>query len=274
MTADEVPGTVADEAVSDSAPAPVPAAPAPRRGVRRLLTVGVPVVLVLAVCGGTLAWTAETAAKADKKVSTERWGELAEPGKDPAERAYEGRHDTELSKLLLPASEVYALGPDSGEQGNDSEVDGAEAVAAAKETLRGMPQKLRRDMEKQLDRSGVEGIALRTYARTDDDTFLAGMSIGVLNDAKAVRERHRSTAKLFRALGVDKGPKIEGHRDAACFRFKGEKKKDVQELYCTAAKGNHLVSMTAELPGVGSVKEPAKLFRDQLDHLVSPGEYV
>ncbi|MFE6721838.1 hypothetical protein ACFVDU_30150 [Streptomyces albidoflavus] len=271
MTADEAPEAVPAEAAPD---VPDPAAPAPRRRGRRLLTVGVPVVLVLAVCGGALAWTVETADKADKKVATERWGELAEPGKDPAERAYEGRHDTALSKLLLPASAPYSLGPDSDERGNDAEVDGAEAVAAVKETLRGMPQKLRRELEKQLDRSGVEGTALRTYARTDDVTFSAGMNISVVKDTKVVRDRYRMVTGVLRSLGVDKGPKIKGHRDAACFRFKGERKKDVQELYCAAAKGKHFVTMSAELPGKDSVKPPAELFTAQLKHLVSPGEYV
>ncbi|MGW8948329.1 hypothetical protein [Streptomyces koyangensis] len=240
-----------------------------RGRILRVVAVG----LVAGACIGTVTGVSGMVERADKKVATERWGELAEPGKDPAERAYEGRHDTPLSKLLLPASD-YALGPDSGERGNDTEVDGAEAVAAVKETLRGLPQKLRRDMEKQLDRSGVEGAAMRTYARTDNDTFFAEMNISVVKDTQVIRDRYRRVTSLLRSIGVDKGPKVKGHRDAACFRFKGERKKDVQELYCAAAKGKHFVSMSAELPGDGSVKPPAELFAAQLDHLASPGEYV
>ncbi|MEU6111434.1 hypothetical protein ABZ853_23860 [Streptomyces albidoflavus] len=262
----------------DAAPAapeenPAPA-PEPRRRGRRLLTTGLPVLLVLAVCGGALAWTADVAAKADKKVATQRWGELAEPGKDPAARPYEGRHDTELSKLLLPVQKPFTLGPDMGERGNDAEVSGAEAAALAKDALRGMPQKLRREGEKQLERSGVQGMVMRSYARNDGDTFHAAINLGVFKEAKAARERHRNTVAVLRTLGVTKGPKIEDHREAACFRFKGEKKKDVQEVYCTAAKDDRLVTLTAELPGDGSPRWAADLFQDQLDHLVSPGEYV
>lgn len=115
---------------------------------------------------------------------------------------------------------------------------------------------------------------MRTYARTDNDTFFAEMNISVVKDTQVIRDRHRRVTSLLRSLDVDKGPKVKGHRDAACFRFKGERKKDVQELYCTAAKGKHFISMSVELPGDGSAKPPAELFAAQLDHLASPGEYV
>ncbi|MEU3257589.1 hypothetical protein ABZ694_07170 [Streptomyces albidoflavus] len=53
----------------------------------RLLRI-VAVGLVAGACIGTVAGVSGMVERADKKVATQRWGELAEPGKDPAERAY------------------------------------------------------------------------------------------------------------------------------------------------------------------------------------------
>lgn len=247
---------------------------------RRWRTAGIPLLLTAAFCGAAVYGTHAVVAGADRKVSTERWGEQSEPSKDPAERAWEGRHDTELSRLLLPVDEDHRLGPDIGEYGNDVEIGGAELVAAAKQNLRGLPQAMRRNLEKQIDRNGLEGVAMRSYTENalgiayEDSEAHAAIRVESLKNRAAAEREHRLVVRSLRAGEGKPATKIKGHPQAYCHRVDLDIEYGYRQVLCSAARGEYLVIFAAEASTEDAVERSVELFRDQLDHLDAPGKYT
>lgn len=199
----------------------------------------------------------------DRKVSTERWGEQSEPSKDPAERAWEGRHDTELSRLLLPVDEDHRLGPDIGEYGNDVEIGGAELVAAAKQNLRGLPQAMRRNLEKQIDRNGLEGVAMRSYTENalgiayEDSEAHAAVRVESLKNRAAAEREHRLVVRSLRAGEGKPATKIKGHPQAYCHRVDLDIEYGYRQVLCSAARGEYLVILAAEASTEDALSDPS-----------------
>ncbi|MFE2765433.1 hypothetical protein ACFXGD_04215 [Streptomyces albidoflavus] len=237
-------------------------------------------LLTAAFCGAAVYGTQAVVASADRKTSTERWGEQDEPSKDPAERAWEGRHDTELSGLLLPVDEDHRLGPDIGGYGNDVEISDAELVAAAKQSLRGLPQALRRNLEKQIDRSGLEGIAMRSYTENalgvayEDSEAHAAIRVESLKDRAAAEREHRLVVKSLRAGEGKPAPKIKGHPQAYCHRVDLDMEYGHRQVLCSAPSGKYLVILAGEASTEDAVGRAVELFANQLDHLDAPGKYI
>ncbi|MFI8161199.1 hypothetical protein ACIF6I_18540 [Streptomyces microflavus] len=284
--ASEAPAAPDAPAASDAPAAPeapgAPHAPAPKR--RRVLLTVLPFVLVLAAVGGAAAYTVRTVDGADRTVTTVVWdGSGPKPGLDPAAKADRGRTDTELSRLLMPVPEGYRLGPDIGELGNDGETSGAEATAALKETGRGLAGKQRRELDAFFDKLRVKGVAHRTYtrgvsvpyARTGFDDLVLSVRVVEMEDERAVRTMHERQIALLNSFGVlRKGPKIEGHKNATCYRMPKDGKDPLDSIACSAYEGGISVTVEADGPKPFSASTVAGLVKEQLDHITSQGESI
>jgi hypothetical protein len=253
----------------------------PRKRGRTLLTVVLPAVLVLGAIGGGVTYTGVTVASADRSAPTAVWDEqVAVAKQDPAESALRGKASTPLSKLLLPVPDGYLLGPDIGPYGNDAELGGKEATALAKQGGKGLSGKKRREFEKRVDRLGIQGIAVRSFAAGDSE-LVVGVDITRMKDKKRIREMFVLRKELAGFLGFPAGPKISGHKNAVCYLTpqskegtKAEREKKLSGMLCIAYDSEVLVTVDAAGTQPLDKIAVADLVRKQLDHLKSPGEYV
>ncbi|WP_406371495.1 hypothetical protein OH781_18110 [Streptomyces sp. NBC_01550] len=259
---------------AEPSPPTEPTSPAPKGGARRVVLAVLPAVLVLGALGGAAAYTEATVNSADRTVTTKVWGGGAhKPAKDPAGDVGRGRADTELSKLLLPVPENYRLGPDMGEYGNDDEISGKKATAQMKESGRGIAGKQRRERDQRIDRLHVQGIAQRSYT-SDDNDLTVEIQIVKMKDKRAVHDMFGFQTELMGTYGgFRKGPTIEGHKKAKCFREPQTKSK-LDALFCFAYDGELSLTVNAYGTKPFSASHVADLVKDQLDHIESPGEYV
>ncbi|KIF68726.1 hypothetical protein HY68_08945 [Streptomyces sp. AcH 505] len=251
-------------------PDDVPQVPAPRRRVRRILGIALPVVLVLGAVGGGAVYVKSTVDGADRTVPTKLWlAARAKPNRDPAANAYKGRTDTELSKQLLPAPEGYRLGPDLDEFGNDTSLSAQQARALLKGSGEGLPSRVRTEMNKEIEKVGIKGMAARSYvAATGDlvvETFVTQMK-----DRSAVADMYRNAS----SIGGHKGPAVKGQKNAKCFLAPEGLEFDPRYMVCTAYKGELFIKVNAFGTEPLAASEVAGLLGDQLDRIDTPGKAV
>ncbi|MFC5804046.1 hypothetical protein [Streptomyces formicae] len=250
---------------------------------RKLLTVVLPVVPVLAVIGGGVTYTSVTVAAADRTAPTIVW-ENPDPKtetKDPAELTLtRGKSSTPLSKLLLPVPSGFQLGPDIEGYGNDGELAEKDAVALLKSEGKGLAGKKRREYEKQVERLGVQGIAVRSFASEDGD-LVVDVHITRMKNKSRIRDMYKLRTGLAELLGFPEGPKIKDHKNSACSLMpqskEGSKKEKAEQLdgmVCVAYDSENLVAVTAAGAKPFDKSAVAALVKKQLDHIKSPGEYV
>lgn len=276
--------SVTDENIvtNENQEAPLPAKRS--LAVRRLLITVLPAVLVLGAVGGGLAYTKHTVDNADRTVTTTLWGQAErKPAEDPAGAADRGRTDTPLSRTLLPVPEGYRLGPDIASYGNDDELSAKQATALLKSAGDGFSGKERREFEKQIDRLGLQGFAMRSYS-SDIDDLVVEVNIGRMKNKKAIHDWYERQIELYEAVDVfRKGPAVEGHKKATCYLLpkpyredeNGEREKvDLDAMRCMAYDGDLFVTVTAYGTTPFDKTAAAELVKDQLDHIASPGEYV
>ncbi|MBC9716650.1 hypothetical protein H9Y04_29370 [Streptomyces sp. TRM66268-LWL] len=251
-----------------------PERPARLPRVRRIVAVVLPVVLVLGGAGGAGFYVKSTVDKADTTVTTKHWGKEGKPGEDPAGDAHRGRHDTELSKLLLPVPEGYHLGPDLDENGNDSSLSGKQATAQLKATGRGLTGKQRREFNQRMEKFGVQGVAGRSYV-DEQSGFILETTVIKAKDRKALRDLQSFMTSLTRNVpGAKNGPKIEGHSKAKCTLMPAEKGVEMDDMFCSAQVADAFVSVYVYGPKPMNKADVARFLKKQLDHIKSPGEYV
>ncbi|MFE7547424.1 hypothetical protein [Streptomyces gardneri] len=262
-----------------------PAEPAGRRsrGARRvLLGVVLPSVLVLGLIGGGVAYTAVTVSSADRTAPTEVWGptDKAAQDKDPATAFARGKTGTPLAKLLLPLPEGYTFGPDQELYGNDGELGPAEAAALMKQAGEGLSGKKRRAFEKEVDKLGVAGVGVRSFADPDDGLVVT-VEIARMKDKKQIRTSYRIRKEVLDTLEFPKGPKVKDHRNAACYLApeddsldKKERAVALGEMYCIAYDSEVFVTVRAAGAKPFDKARVADLLKKQLEHIESPGEYV
>ncbi|MFH9723243.1 hypothetical protein ACH4M4_09750 [Streptomyces sp. NPDC017254] len=254
-----------------------------KKGARRvLLGVVLPAVVVLGLVGGGVTYTAVTVSSADRTAPTELWGATGKTAQDedPAAALTRGKAGTPLSKLLLPLPEGYEFGPDEELYGNDGELGAAEATALMKQVGEGLSGKKRRAFEKNIDKLGVEGIGVRSFADPDNDVVVS-IEIARMKDKKRIKESYRLRTEVMDALEARKGPKVKDHRNAVCYRSpvddsldKKERATALEEMICLAYDSEVLVTVKAAGAKPFDMTRVADLLKKQLDHIESPGEYV
>nr|WP_116641146.1 hypothetical protein [Streptomyces scopuliridis] len=241
-----------------------------------------PAVLVLGALAGGLGFIKTTVDGADRTVRTTVWTKtITQPDNDPAGDFVKGRTDTELSRKLLPVPGGYSLGPDvqgygnagygNEGYGNDGELTGKQATALMKSEGKGLSGPLRRALNKEIDKLGIKGIAVRSYE--------AG-TVDLVAEVYLMRTENRQFLRSWYATETDwpgarKGPKIEGHRKAECFlapKTGGE--SDLDSMRCVAYDGDLAVTLLASGVKPFDSSAAAELMKEQLDHIASPGRYV
>ncbi|MEV7284615.1 hypothetical protein AB0O01_08665 [Streptomyces sp. NPDC093252] len=248
---------------------------------RRIAVVAGALLVAGAVVAGVGA-TVMTVRNADTDPGPPRW---AFP-KATAEKAQEPVRDG-LAGMLVPYGEGggWYRGPDIAHYGHDVELSGEQAVALHKESLRTLPRSARQELEKEIDRQGSKGIALRSYVRSepgfyayDEDAFTATVMLERRSDAAAVKESARLQRELIGTLTDDEGPAIKGHKEAGCSTTTGGKAADGSEslsmVFCSAAVGDVLVTVIAHGPGSFDRTGVADLVKTQLDRIAEPGKAV
>ncbi|MFE4252411.1 hypothetical protein ACFRU3_23455 [Streptomyces sp. NPDC056910] len=261
------------EAVTPDAAVPDPAAKRRRRG-RVLTLVAVP-VLLLGVVGGGVGYTVVTVAGAEHDAGAARWKFPAAPH----DKSVPVKGRTGLKASLLPLPEGYGAGPDIIGFGADAELSGRQATAVRKEALRSLPLRERRELEKEIDRQQIKGMAMRSYASGDraDDGIVVDISLSRMGSRQSARQISRFQSRFAEAMAVfRKGPKIKDHKDASCFLPPADKKEKLDMMVCSGYSGDVLVTFTAygTKAGLVSSGEPAELMREQLNIIESPGEAV
>ncbi|MFJ7068865.1 hypothetical protein [Streptomyces sp. NPDC101115] len=263
-----------------TAPESAPDAAAAPRKPRRVFPYVLTGVLVLGVGAGA-TFTGVTVSSADRTAPTVAWEEPPATGKDPAAANLgKGRASTPLSKLLLPVPDGYGLGPDIEQYGNDGEVSARDARALLKQAGKGLTGKKRRDFDKRVDKLGIQGIAMRSY-ETDDSTLVVDVQVVHLKNRRYGAEMHELRSEVAGILKFPKGPKIDGHRNAACWVMpqpkggdKEERENSLDGMVCSAHDSEYSVTVTASGTRPFDRSAVAELVKKQLDHIKSPGEYV
>ncbi|MFE5657905.1 hypothetical protein [Streptomyces sp. NPDC056431] len=257
--------------------------PVAKRGVRRvLLRVVLPSVLVLSLIGGGVTYTALTVSSADRTAPTTLWGtpEKTAQDEDPAAALARGKAGTPLSKLLLPLPEGYEFGPDEELYGNDGELGAAEATALTKQAGEGLSGKKRRQFEKDVDKLGIEGIGVRSFADLNNDVVVS-VELARMKDKKQIKSTYLLRKRVMDLLEFPKGPKVKDHRNAVCYLApendsldKKERAAALEEMICLAYDSEVFVIVKAAGAKPFDKARVAKLLTQQLDHIASPGEYV
>ncbi|MFF5859941.1 hypothetical protein ACFY8B_30720 [Streptomyces sp. NPDC012751] len=261
----------------EAARPPVPDGPR-RRSRRRGARVAGGVALLLAVVAG-VTWTAVTVHGADRDPGAATW-RLPKPSAGrPA-----GHGGTGLRAMLLPYGEDrYGRGPDMDGYGSDAELSGAQATALRKRSLAEVPRSRRRLLERQIDRSPVKGMAMRSYlssARvggeeaTSGEVFaleivLSRMDERTVRSMTAYQHEFAEAMKVFR-----KGPAVEGHEDTACFLPPTDKEERLDMMVCSGYVGDVLVVATATAVKPLDENGVVEMVAAQLDRIKDPGKAI
>ncbi|MFF7982377.1 hypothetical protein ACFZDK_25145 [Streptomyces sp. NPDC007901] len=269
----------ADPASVDPAsvtPAPVdPTAPAPKRprNRRRVAVLAATGVLVGAVLAGG-GYTVVTVRDAERDPGSPSWSLPKAPKEAKAAAA------TGLRGMLLPYDgDTYLRGPDMAEFGSDVALSGRQATLLRKESVKDLPRSQRRELERQIDRNPVKGMAMRSYVSTDvtpGDQFTMEFVLAQMGNARAVRSIAGVQKEFFDALKVfRKGPEIEGFKDStACFLPPADSDEKLDMMFCSGYVGDVLVTATATAAKPLDKKGAAEMLRAQLDRIKEPGAAV
>ncbi|MDH6518141.1 hypothetical protein M2163_004876 [Streptomyces sp. SAI-135] len=262
-----------------AAPEPVPAGRGRRGG--RIAAIAVSVVAAGAVVAG-VGFTVVTVNGANRDAGAPVWT-FPKGSKAGETKAAPGKG---LGAMLVPyGADGWSRGPDMAQFGSDAQLSGARATALAKESLSGLPRSQRKALEKRIDKQRISGIAMRSYVSTEelssvytDQASVVTVQLAQMASTTAVRGLARSQQGFLDALGIfDEGPRIEGHKDAACYLPPSDKKdgkNGLQSMYCVAAQGNVLVTLNATSAKPLQKTGIAMFLREQLDRIEEPGEAV
>ncbi|MFB6508895.1 hypothetical protein ACFQ9Q_23970 [Streptomyces virginiae] len=251
----------------------------PRRKMNRkvvtLVAAGVGVVVLV---GGGLG-AAAALAGADRTSPTRYW--LAEDHTTSGTQApVPSVPPNALTGKLLPMPKDYWAGPDIDKEGNFYFISGDRALETFKDTRKGLSSSRRGERDKVLADLKLKGLAGRSYSRKD------GVGGGVVAEIQLVQADPQQltkfgefAGKLIELSGSDgEAPKVDGHPQAKCsvnsvvVEEDKNKKEKLQSLDCLAVEGDLMVSFRMYGSEGFVVKDAASLFKQQLDHIKSPGE--
>ncbi|MCY0934772.1 hypothetical protein [Streptomyces sp. H34-S4] len=249
--------------------AAAPVAPA-RRPSRKAFALVAGVGAVAALVGGGV-WASAALADADRDAPTaywvprsERYENPAEPGPVPANA---------LSGKLLPVPSAFELGPDLAQDGNNFFVSGEKAVEGFKEARGGLSSSDRKKRDEALADLKLKGLAGRSYVR---DGSYNVVEVRIMQaDPAAVGKLSEVSKKFLEATGDDRdAPKVDGFPDAKCslMAIGREEKEKIDSLDCVAVEGDVMITFRAYGAKPFSNSDAVQFFKNQLNHLKSPGE--
>jgi hypothetical protein len=277
----------APEAESATAPLADPLASPPakkplRRG--RIAAVAGSLLLAGAVVAG-VGYTVVTVRDADRDAGAPVWKFAADKGGDKKgeEKAASA---SGLAGMLVPyGTDGWVRGPDLGEFGSDAQLSGAQATALRRESLRDLPRSQRRQLEKQLNKRPLKGMAMRSYFNADrsglneeyaEGVYTVSILLSQMESRTVVRNLATNQSEFLDALDIfRKGPKIKGHENnAKCFLPPKDADEDLDSMYCSAYVGDVLVTATADGVKPLDTKGVAMLLSAQLDRIAEPGKAI
>ncbi|MFI1359111.1 hypothetical protein ACH4TV_36915 [Streptomyces sp. NPDC020898] len=269
---------------------PAPVLPKKRLRPRRVATVIGSVLLAGVVVAG-VGHTVVTVAGADREAGAPvfKFPQAAAGGDEVKAASASG-----LAGVLVPYGESgWYRGPDLGEFGYDTQLSGAQATALRKESLSGLPRSQRRQLEKQIDRQRIKGMAMRSYLSKEasslsdnEGAYSVSVVLARMGSSAAVRDLGTFQQEFLDTLDVFRaGPAIEGHKNAKCFlppnddEIEGSEAGEdtgpgLETMYCSAYQGDVLVTATADGPAPLDTKGVAMLLSEQLDRITEPGMAV
>ncbi|MFJ3882310.1 hypothetical protein ACIPW5_33305 [Streptomyces sp. NPDC090077] len=256
------------EPLNDPAPSPTVAVGPGRRRTRAFIAAGIGTAL-LAVGAFGASWALDTA---DRTATTRYWGTEDVSPRGPG--TPESVPPNALSAKLLPLPGSHTLGPDLGGDGNDFFVSGDDAVQGFKDARKGLSNTERKKRDEALAELKLKGRAGRTYT---EPTGRSVVEIRLMQaDPRFLGKTSEISKKLMEAVSQGREtPKVDGYPDAKCavVTLGDEKQKDrIDSMECVALEGDVLVSFRAYGPQPFSSADAVKFFRNQLNHLKSPGE--
>ncbi|MGW9590404.1 hypothetical protein ACWHLZ_08800 [Streptomyces chartreusis] len=268
------------EVVQDPESVQSSSAPARRRPrARRIAAVAGTVLLLGAVVAGA-GYTVVTVQDADRDAGLPTWKFPKPAAADKAEQS--DKAASGLRGLLLPYDEKgYTRGPDLGEFGSDAELSGRQASELRKESLKELPRKERRQLERELDKKPIEGMAMRSYYKADGQAiydkkaFFASVVLARLESRAAAKDVATGQNEFLSALGLfRKGPKLDGHKSAKCFLTPKGLDEKLDRVYCTGWSGDVLISVTASGVRPLDLTSIGLFVTAQLDRIDDPGKAV
>ncbi|MFI1652686.1 hypothetical protein ACH4XT_37950 [Streptomyces avidinii] len=255
---------------------PVTAAPA-RKVNRKVVTLVAAAVGVVVLVGAGVG-AAAALAGADRTSPTRYWL-AADHTTSGTQAPVPSVPPNALTGKLLPMPNDYWPGPDIDKEGNFYSLSGERALESFKDARKGLSSSERAERDKVLADLKLKGLAGRSYSRKD------GVGGGVVAEIQLVQADPAQLAKfgefagkLIALAGSDgEAPKVEGHPQAKCSVStivieKKDKKNKIDALDCLAVEGDVMVSFRMYGSEGFVVKDAAGLFKQQLDHLKSPGE--
>ncbi|MER6200854.1 hypothetical protein ABT234_26235 [Streptomyces sp. NPDC001586] len=266
--------TAADAGDRDGQEPAVTAAPV-RTGNRRTLKLVSAAAGVVVLAGAGL-WGASALSGADRSAPTRYW--MAEDhttkGTQPPVPSVP---PNELTAKLLPLPKEYWLGPDLDPEGNDYYVPSEKALQSFKDGRTGLSGSQRAERDKALADLKLKGLAGRSYARQEGYGSAVAEIRLMQADPQQVAKFAEFSKKLIELTEAGDGaPQVEGHPQAKCglspLSGGEDDKKKIDVLDCVAVEGDVLVSFRMYGSTGFAVKDAASLFKQQLDHIKSPGE--
>ncbi|NEA56686.1 hypothetical protein G3I60_21735 [Streptomyces sp. SID13666] len=264
------PGPHAEETLVADPASETEAGPAPRK--RRALALGIAAALIAVAAGGGIGYAVlRHDDAADHKTAAAPWKAPAPARTGEFGAKSGGGHYGRLGKLLLPVPETYEPGPDVREFGNDVELDGKQAVAMMKSSVREMSKKNRGAVEKSIDDLHLQGAGMRTYSAEGGD-YVIEIQIVQVTNKQAAAEHNEFFNEFTKAIGVFRnGPRITGHDKARCVLPPTEPGEKLDAMVCQATEGDLLVTMTVTGTVPLHKTEAADLLKEQLDRIQDPG---
>ncbi|GCB48104.1 hypothetical protein [Streptomyces sp. NL15-2K] len=244
---------------------------------RRIATITGSLLLAAAVTAG-VGYTVVTVNDADRDAGAPVWKFPKTTAEDAKATAAKG-----LAGLLVPyGTDGWTRGPDLAEFGSDAQLSGAQATALRKEALSDLPRTQRRQLEKEIDRQRVTGMAMRSYFNADPSSlsenegiYTVSITLAQMESRAAVKDIATFQKEFLDALDIlRKGPEIKGHKNAECFLPPKGADTDLDTMFCSAYQGDVLITATADGVEPLDTKGVAMLLSEQLDRIAEPGEAV
>ncbi|PYC76097.1 hypothetical protein C7C46_23090 [Streptomyces tateyamensis] len=162
-------------------------------------------------------------------------------------------------------------GPDDGQYGNNTELTQDQLNADLDAGTSDLPKDQRDKVKDAFKSEGHKGAGVRSYRSSDASTVVT-IRLDQFNQKSVAVESAVEGALgsgLFR-----QGPDVPGYKDARCYLPPQKPSEPIDELRCTAAIGDLLVSMDVEGVAPLPKSEAVSVFRQQLERLALPGASV